>query len=309
MTRDEAIEIARAAAKAKPQSYYAEPFEPHEWVIDAIMSGSTPTAGAMVTIGFAGGMPIMMPEVVPEHLQPDFVRMGELLKRQAERIKELETLRLGDAELITCERAKLNDQRAENTRLMTLLGEAMNPPAPADMRADYLAAWLWLTDAGVPMLLDNRPTTLAERVKALVAQRDEARHDADAYAEFDEHVRDVVDAADEWHDRECSGEHATCLETVAEHDAECAISKAEENLFNAVRAIQPISLAPHPRIVRLIAERDRASTCLRNLSGVFEQWLDPKHGPPTAEGAMESVLTYWVALIAEAIGGKECADG
>jgi hypothetical protein len=29
MTRSEAIEIARAAAKAKPQSYYAEPFEPH----------------------------------------------------------------------------------------------------------------------------------------------------------------------------------------------------------------------------------------------------------------------------------------
>jgi hypothetical protein len=37
MTREQAIEIARKCAKAKPQSYYAEPFQPHEWVIDAIL--------------------------------------------------------------------------------------------------------------------------------------------------------------------------------------------------------------------------------------------------------------------------------
>ncbi|MDB6104120.1 MAG: hypothetical protein JWO52_4119 [Gammaproteobacteria bacterium] len=37
MTRQEAIEIARRCAKAKPQSYYSEPFEPHEWVIDAMI--------------------------------------------------------------------------------------------------------------------------------------------------------------------------------------------------------------------------------------------------------------------------------
>lgn len=36
MTREELKEIARAAAKAKPQSYYSEPFEPHEWVLDAM---------------------------------------------------------------------------------------------------------------------------------------------------------------------------------------------------------------------------------------------------------------------------------
>src|SRR5882724_7704930 len=42
MTRDQAIEIARECAKAKPQSYYAEPFEPHEWVVDAmIRAGNT----------------------------------------------------------------------------------------------------------------------------------------------------------------------------------------------------------------------------------------------------------------------------
>jgi hypothetical protein len=35
--RDQAIALACACAKAKPQSYYAEPFHPHEWVIDAIM--------------------------------------------------------------------------------------------------------------------------------------------------------------------------------------------------------------------------------------------------------------------------------
>lgn len=36
MSREQAIELARKHAKAKPQSYYAEPFQPHEWVIDAI---------------------------------------------------------------------------------------------------------------------------------------------------------------------------------------------------------------------------------------------------------------------------------
>ena len=41
MTREQAIEIARKHAKAKPQGYYAEPFQPHEWVIDAIIEAST----------------------------------------------------------------------------------------------------------------------------------------------------------------------------------------------------------------------------------------------------------------------------
>lgn len=40
LTREDAIEIARRCAKAKPQSYYAEPFEPHEWVVDAILAGA-----------------------------------------------------------------------------------------------------------------------------------------------------------------------------------------------------------------------------------------------------------------------------
>lgn len=29
-------ELACECAKAKPQSYYAEPFEPHPWVMDAV---------------------------------------------------------------------------------------------------------------------------------------------------------------------------------------------------------------------------------------------------------------------------------
>ena len=37
MDRERAIAIARECAKAKPQSYYSEPFQPHEWVIDAIL--------------------------------------------------------------------------------------------------------------------------------------------------------------------------------------------------------------------------------------------------------------------------------
>lgn len=71
--------------------------------------------------------------------------------------------------------AELAAQRAENARLMDLLGHAMNPPAPADMRADYLAAHLWLTQEDVPMLIEGKPATLAERVKLLVASRGEAR--------------------------------------------------------------------------------------------------------------------------------------
>jgi len=42
MTRDQAIEIRARVREAKPQSYYAEPFEPHEWVVDAmIRAGNT----------------------------------------------------------------------------------------------------------------------------------------------------------------------------------------------------------------------------------------------------------------------------
>lgn len=64
---------------------------------------------------------------------------------------------------------------SENGRLMELLGQAMNPPSPPDMRADYLAAWLHLTNAGVPVLVDGKPATLGERAKLLAASRDEAR--------------------------------------------------------------------------------------------------------------------------------------
>jgi hypothetical protein len=38
VTRQQAIELARRFAKAKPQSYYSEPFQPHEWVVDAIVA-------------------------------------------------------------------------------------------------------------------------------------------------------------------------------------------------------------------------------------------------------------------------------
>src|SRR6185295_14591587 len=36
--RNLAISIACRHAKLKPQSYYVEPFQPHEWVIDAIVN-------------------------------------------------------------------------------------------------------------------------------------------------------------------------------------------------------------------------------------------------------------------------------
>jgi hypothetical protein len=40
MNREQAIELARRFAKAKPESYYSEPFRPHEWVIDAIVAAN-----------------------------------------------------------------------------------------------------------------------------------------------------------------------------------------------------------------------------------------------------------------------------
>lgn len=35
--REYAIALARKHIRLKPQSYYAEPFQPHEWVINAIV--------------------------------------------------------------------------------------------------------------------------------------------------------------------------------------------------------------------------------------------------------------------------------
>lgn len=40
MTREEAIEVARRHAKLHPERYYAEPFQPHEWVIRAIIAAA-----------------------------------------------------------------------------------------------------------------------------------------------------------------------------------------------------------------------------------------------------------------------------
>lgn len=48
MNDAELLEIARQCAKAKPQSYYAEPFQPHEWVIDAMRAVQTKLVGNMV---------------------------------------------------------------------------------------------------------------------------------------------------------------------------------------------------------------------------------------------------------------------
>lgn len=38
MTREQAKQIAIEAAKRRPPTYYTEPFEPHAWVIDAIIA-------------------------------------------------------------------------------------------------------------------------------------------------------------------------------------------------------------------------------------------------------------------------------
>jgi ethanolamine ammonia-lyase large subunit len=49
VNRERAIEIARESAKANPQGYYSEPFQPHEWVVDAILAGAKD--GAIYGIG------------------------------------------------------------------------------------------------------------------------------------------------------------------------------------------------------------------------------------------------------------------
>lgn len=36
-SRNDAVELARKCIKQLPETYYAEPFMPHEWVIDAII--------------------------------------------------------------------------------------------------------------------------------------------------------------------------------------------------------------------------------------------------------------------------------
>lgn len=47
MTRDQAIELARTHAKAQPQGYYSEPFQPHEWVISAILAAANEEKGGL----------------------------------------------------------------------------------------------------------------------------------------------------------------------------------------------------------------------------------------------------------------------
>lgn len=44
LTHEQAVEIARAAAKANRPSYYAEPFEPHGWVVDAVLAAGNRNA-------------------------------------------------------------------------------------------------------------------------------------------------------------------------------------------------------------------------------------------------------------------------
>jgi hypothetical protein len=74
---------------------------------------------------------------------------------------------------------ELAEQRAENARLMTLVGQAMDPPQPVDMRTDYLAAHLRLVEADVQTPNDGREHTVADRVKLLAASRDEMAKERD----------------------------------------------------------------------------------------------------------------------------------
>ena len=53
MKRDQAIELARQCARNKPESYFSEPFQPHEWVVDAILQASDLSALAKVQMSDA----------------------------------------------------------------------------------------------------------------------------------------------------------------------------------------------------------------------------------------------------------------
>jgi hypothetical protein len=46
LSHDEAVEIARAAAKSAQPSYYAEPFYPHGWVVDAVLHAANGRGGS-----------------------------------------------------------------------------------------------------------------------------------------------------------------------------------------------------------------------------------------------------------------------
>ena len=50
MDRDQATELARQCARNKPESYFSEPFQPHEWVVDAILQASSLSAQVRVRV-------------------------------------------------------------------------------------------------------------------------------------------------------------------------------------------------------------------------------------------------------------------
>lgn len=63
MGREQAIELARRYAKAYPQSYYSEPFMPHEWVIEAIQAAADgKDTEPQTVIEVPGVTPRMTPE-------------------------------------------------------------------------------------------------------------------------------------------------------------------------------------------------------------------------------------------------------
>lgn len=50
MDRKQATELAREYAKRKPEAYYSEPFEPHEWVVDAVLAAHAAGLGEVPPI-------------------------------------------------------------------------------------------------------------------------------------------------------------------------------------------------------------------------------------------------------------------
>lgn len=66
MNRADAVCIAQECAAKKPESYYAEPFEPHEWVVDAVLAAANAGAAKFARDG----------EVIPADQLLLSVRMG-----------------------------------------------------------------------------------------------------------------------------------------------------------------------------------------------------------------------------------------
>jgi len=71
MNRDEAIEVLREHAREHKPSYYAEPFQPHEWAIQAVLAATSRRVLACVYCGrtYPMNTPAAGSPILTEHIR------------------------------------------------------------------------------------------------------------------------------------------------------------------------------------------------------------------------------------------------